>query len=74
MMLIVKYMLRKKGIELSDIMLEAEAWRILIRTSQKFFPATRRKWLPEKEIYKIRLVEFRIDPEKMVEFYNTRYH
>ena len=29
--------------------------------------------MPEKEIYKIRLVEFRLDPEKMVECYNTRY-
>ena len=71
-MLIIRYVLRKMGIELTDIMLEAEAWRIMSRTSQKFFPAKMRKGLPEKNIYNIRLVEFRLDSEKMVECYNTR--
>ena len=73
MMVIVKFILKKKGIVLPDIMLDAEAWRTLITTSQKFFQAKRRKGLPEKEIFKIRVVEFRIDPDKMVQYYNTKF-
>ena len=47
-------------------------WRILIRTSQKFFPTKKRKGLSKREIYKIRVAEFRIDHDKMMQHYNTR--
>ena len=43
MMVIVNYVLRKMGITLTETMLEAEAWRAMIRTSQKLYPAKMRK-------------------------------
>ena len=52
---------------------EAESWRILIRTSQKFFPVKKRKGLPEREIYNIRLAELRIDPDKMIKLCNKKF-
>ena len=58
---------------LSDTELEDESWRILIRTSQKFFPAKKRKGLFERKICNIRLGEFRIDPNKMMQDYNTKF-
>jgi len=57
---------------LSDTELEDESWRILIRTSQKFYPAKKRKGLLEREIYNMRLAEFRIDLNKMMQHYNTK--
>ena len=73
MKVIVKYRLRKWGLVLSDTELEAESWRILIRTSQKFFPAKKRKGLLEREIYNIRLAELRIDPEKVMKLYYSKF-
>ena len=73
MMVIVNYVLRKMGIKLTETMLEAEAWRAMIRTSQKLYPAKMRKGFPEKIIHNIRLIQFRMDPQKMLEHYNTRY-
>ena len=67
MMVIAGYVLRKLNIKLTETMLEAEAWRVMIRTSQKLFPAKMRKGFPEKMIHNIRLVEFRLDPQKMLE-------
>ena len=58
---------------LSDIELEVDSWRILIRSSQKHYPAKIRKGLLEKQIYGIRLEIFRIDPDKMMKKYNTRF-
>ena len=54
---IVRYLLKKTGLGLSDIELEAESWRILIRSSQKHYPAKIRKGLLEKQIYCIRLAK-----------------
>ena len=44
-----------------------------IRSSQKFFPTKKRKGLPEREIYNIRLAELKIDPDKMMKLYNTNF-
>ena len=73
LMIIVKYALRKMKVELTETLLEAEAWRIMVRTSQKLFPAKVRKGFPEKMIHNIRVVQFRLDPQKMSEHYDTRY-
>ena len=67
MMLIAKCALRKMNVKLTETLLEAEAWRIMIRTSQKLFPAIMRKGLPEKMVHNIRVVQFRLDPQKMRE-------
>ena len=32
-----------------------------------------RKGFPEKMVHSIRLVEFRLDPQKMLEHYNTKF-
>ena len=73
MMVIANYVLRKINIKLTETMLEAEAWRVMIRTSQKLFPAKMRKEFPEKMVHNIRLVEFRLDPQKMLEHYKTKF-
>ena len=58
---------------MTETLLEAEAWRIMVRTSQKLFPAKVRKGFPEKMIHNIRVVQFRLDPQKMSQNYETRY-
>ena len=73
MMLIANYVLRKMNIKLTETLLEAEAWRVMIRTSQKLFPAKMRKGFPEKMVHNIRVVQFRLDPQKMLEHYNTKF-
>ena len=73
MMLIAKCALRKMNVKLTETLLEAEAWRVMIRTSQKLFPAKMRKGFPEKMVHNIRVVQFRLDPQKMREHYDTRY-
>ena len=73
MMVIASYVLSKMNIKLTETMLEAEAWMVMIRTSQKLFPAKMRKGFPEKMVHSIRLVEFRLDPQKMLEHYNTKF-
>ena len=55
-----------KGLVLSDIELEAETWRIFIRSSRKYYPV-------KKMIYKIRMAVFSIDPDKMLRNCNTRF-
>ena len=43
MMLIANYVLKRMNIKLTETLLEAEAWRVMIRTSQKLFPAVNKK-------------------------------
>ena len=69
MMVIAGYVLRKMNIKLTETMFEAEAWRVMIKASQNLFPAMMRKGFPEKIVHSIRLVEFKLDPQKMLEHY-----
>ena len=45
----------------------------MVRTSQKLFPAKVRKGLPERVIHNIRVVQFRLDPLKMNQNYDTTF-
>ena len=58
---LIKYMVKKKKLNLNDIEVEAESWHILVRSSQKYYPPKKRKGILEKEKYGIRLAVFRID-------------
>ena len=44
-------MVKKKNLNLNDLEVEAESWRILVRSSQKCYPPKKRKGILEKEMY-----------------------
>ena len=62
----VKYLTKLRKLELTEELIEGEAWRILIRTGQKYFPAKQRKEIREKIHQGIRVVIMRFDDDIMV--------
>ena len=42
------WLTRCRKLELTEEQIEGEAWRILVRTGQKYFPAKQRKEISEK--------------------------
>ena len=70
---LVKYLLKKKKLNLSDIEVEAKSWRILVISSHKYYPPKKRKGILEKLMYGIRFAVFRIDPDKMMKRYNAKF-
>ena len=66
-------MVKKKKLNLNELELEAESWRIMVRASQKYYPRKKRKAILEKEMYGIRLAVLRLGPNKMLKNYNAKF-
>ena len=63
MKVIIRYLTKLRKVNLSEIEIEAEAWRVLIWSSQKYFPSKKRKGILEKNMFGIRMAVFRLDQE-----------
>ena len=73
MIVIIKHLAELKKLHMMEEEIEGEAWRILVRSSQKHFPVKHRKGILEKPQFGIRMAVFRLDQDTMLRKYNINF-